>query len=60
MLEVSLRLLTAEAHIYSEASPCGICGGQSDTRPILSTPVFLRKLIPAMLHTHSLIITDAA
>jgi hypothetical protein len=28
---VSRRLLTAEARIRAEVSPCGICGGQSAT-----------------------------
>jgi hypothetical protein len=28
---VSHRLLTAEARFRAHGSPCGICGGQSDT-----------------------------
>jgi hypothetical protein len=28
---LSRRSLTAEARVRSRASPCGICGGQSDT-----------------------------
>jgi hypothetical protein len=31
VLEVSLRLITTQARLQSEASPCGVCGGQSGT-----------------------------
>jgi hypothetical protein len=39
---VSHRPRTAEARLRSRVSPCGICGGQSDTRTgfFLSTSVF--------------------
>jgi hypothetical protein len=33
---VSAWPLTVEAHVRAPVSPCGICGGQSDTRQLFS------------------------
>jgi hypothetical protein len=46
---VSRRSLTAEARFRTRVSPCGICGGQSDTGTgfPLSTSVFSCKLYSA-------------
>jgi hypothetical protein len=55
MLEVSLRLLTAEAHLQS----MGFVVDKVAQGPVLSTRVFSANIVPAMPHTHSLIITDA-
>ena len=58
---VGHRPLTAEARVRFQASPRGICGGQSRLgqvllRVFLSSPIII---IPKMLHTHSFIFTDA-
>jgi len=51
---VGCRLVTAEASIQSQVSPCDFCGGQSatgtDSSPI--TSVFPVNIIPPMLLTY--------
>jgi hypothetical protein len=55
--EVSRRPLTAEVRPQPQASPCGICGAQSDTGTDFSssTSVSPVSVIQPMLHDHSFI-----
>jgi hypothetical protein len=58
---VSRPPLTVEARFQSQASPCGIHGGQTGTKARFppSTRVFPVSTVPSMLHTHSFITDDA-
>ena len=49
---VSRRPLTAEARARSRVSPCGICGGQSDTGTGFSRVLrfFTANFIPPVVH----------
>jgi hypothetical protein len=52
-LLVTVHRFTAEARVRSWVSPCGICGGQSDTGTGFfspSTSVFPVNFIPPVLH----------
>jgi len=51
---VSRRLLTAVARVRSQASPCEIGGGQSDTLTGFSpsSSVSLVSIVPPVLDTH--------
>jgi hypothetical protein len=57
-ITVSRRLLTAEARVCAQVSPCGICGGQQD--PVTGSLRVSRfapiNIIPPLLHIYSYII----
>ena len=54
---ISRRPLPAEAWVQFQASPCGICGGQSGigTGFLSSVSGFPRSISPPMRHTQSVI-----
>jgi hypothetical protein len=58
---VSCHPLTAEAWVQSHVSSCDTYGGHSGAKTIfLQVPQFSPvTIIPPMLHTHSLTVTDA-
>jgi len=49
--------LSTWVQVQSQVSPCGICGGQSDTKTGLSpgNSIFTSSITPPMLHTHPVI-----
>jgi hypothetical protein len=58
---VSRRPLTAETRVCARASPCGICGGQSDTRQVFFCELFIfpsQYHSTVALHTHSCYLKD--
>jgi hypothetical protein len=53
---VSRRPVTPESRVRFQASPCGICGGQSGSGAGFSLSAVMN---PSVLHVH-LSVTDAA